>query len=454
MSATPERGLVRGIGLWTAIAIVIGSTIGSGIFRSPAGIANRLPGPAPMLAVWVLGGVFALCGALTLAELASAIPETGGLYAFLKRGWGRLYGFLFGWAQLLIIRAASLGAISITFSEYFWRVLGHDPSVQPYTQYSHYTAAAAILVTAGFNIIGVRWGGMVTSATTLAKFGGLLFIVVVALLLGLPRTGGYFTPAVPAGSFTIPAFGLALVSVLWAYDGWADLSYTAGEVKDPQRNLPRAFILGTLLVIGIYVLANVAYLSVLPVEQIRTSRQVAADVAEQLIGRSGVVFVSVTVMISTFGTLSAVLLTSPRIIFAMADDRLFFQKVAAVHPTFRTPWVAITLIALMGIALVLFLPFERLADTYVIAVLPFYALGVAAVFRLRKLEWYKPTFRTPLYPLVPALFILSTLMLLVNSFLDPATKWWTVGILVVVLLGVPFYRVWFKASGRQGVKTS
>jgi amino acid transporter len=236
------------------------------------------------------------------------------------------------------------------------------------------------------------------------------------------------------------------VSVLWAYDGWADLSYAAGEVKDPQRNLPRAFILGTLAVITIYVLANVAYLSVLPVEQIRTSRLVAADVAEQLIGRSGVVFVSTTVMISTFGTLSAVLLTSPRIIFAMADDGLFFRQVASVHPRFRTPWIAIMLIALMGVGLVLFLPFERLADTYVIAVLPFYALGVAAVFQLRKQPWYTPSFRTPLYPLVPALFILSTLLLLGNAFMDPASRTWAVGILAVVALGVPVYWALFRKT--------
>jgi amino acid transporter len=444
MHASPEQGLVRRIGLWTGIAIVIGSTIGSGIFRSPAGIANRLPGPLPMLTVWVLGGVFALCGALTLAEIASAIPETGGLYAYLKRGWGRIYGFLFGWAQLLIIRAASLGAISITFAEYFWRVLGHDPSVAPYNQYSHYTAAAAIALTAGFNIVGVRWGGMVTNLTTIAKFGGLMFIIAMALVIGLPRTGGHFTPVMPAGSFTLGAFGLGLVSVLWAYDGWADLSYAAGEVKDPQRNLPRAFILGTLAVIGIYVLANVAYLSVLSIEEIRASRLVAADVAERLIGRRGVVFVATTVMISTFGTLSAVLLTSPRIIFAMANDGLFFRAAAKVHPRFHTPWVSITLIAIMGIILVLFLPFERLADTYVSAVIPFYALGVAAVYRLRKQPDFKPTFRTPLYPLVPALFVLSTILLMVNQLLEESSRVPTLIILAVVAVGIPVYRVLWK----------
>ncbi len=437
-SPSPSR-LPRSIGLWSAIALVIGTTIGSGIFRSPAGIAERLPGPLPLLSVWVLGGAFALCGALTLAEVSSAIPETGGLYAFLRDGWGRLYGFLFGWSQLVIIRAASLGAISITFAEYFLRVLGYDPRVAPYDAYSHRIAAVAIVVTATFNIIGVRWGAMITNLTTLAKYGGLLFIIVLALTLGLPQTGGHFTPAVPPGSFSITPFGLALVAVLWAYDGWADLSYAAGEVKDPQRNLPRALIIGTLLVIGIYLLANIAYLSVLDVNEIRVSKLVAADVAERLIGRSGVVFVSVTVMISTFGTLSSVLLTSPRILFALADDKLFFKQVAKVHPTFGTPYVAVILVALMGIAFVLAQGFEKLTDTYVIAVLPFYALGVAAVFPLRKKLGYAPSFKTPGYPVVPIIFIASTIFLLGNAVVEPDTRFWTLGIFAVILAGVPIY---------------
>ena len=441
-SPSPSR-LPRSIGLWSAIAVVIGTTIGSGIFRSPAGIAERLPGPGPLLGVWVLGGVFAICGALTLAEVSSAIPETGGLYAFLRDGWGRLYGFLFGWAQLVIIRAASLGAISITFAEYFMRVLGYDPRVAPYDTYAHRIAAVAIIVTATFNIVGVRWGALITNLTTLAKYGGLLFIIVLALTLGLPQTGGHFTPFIPPGSISIAPFGLALVAVLWAYDGWADLSYAAGEVKDPQRNLPRALIIGTLLVIAIYLLANIAYLSVLDINEIRGSKLVAADVAERLIGRKGVIFVSVTVMLSTFGTLSSVLLTSPRILFALADDKLFFQQVAKVHPRFGTPWVAIILVAIMGVAFVLLQTFEKLTDTYVIAVLPFYALGVAAVFPLRRKPGYQPSFRTPWYPVVPLLFIASTIFLLGNSVVEPDTRIWTLGIFGVILAGVPFY--WFVA---------
>jgi amino acid transporter len=439
MTASDQSGLPRRIGLWSAVAVVVGSTIGSGIFRSPAGIADRIPGPLPLLLIWVLGGVFALAGALSLSEIASYIPRTGGFYAFLREGWGRIPAFLFGWGQLTIVRAAALGAIAITFAEYFLRVLGVDPTIAPYDQYARYVAAAAIALTAGFNIVGVRWGAAVINLTTLAKFGGLLFIVLLALAVGWPRTGGYFTPAMPPGSVQVGAFGLALVSVLWAYDGWADVSYVAGEVTNPQRNLPRAIIGGTLAVLTIYLLANLGYMAVLPIEEIRVSRLVAADVAEKLIGRPGTVFVSTTVMISTFGTLSAVLLTSPRVLFAMADDGMLFTPIAKVHPRYKTPYVAIMLVAFLGLVFVLTRTFEQLADTFVIAMIPFYALGVAAVYRLRARPGYQPVFRTPGYPVVPALFILSVAYLLLNSLIDPTSRMWTFGIFAVLLAGIPVY---------------
>jgi amino acid transporter len=429
------------------MAVVIGSTIGSGIFRSPAGIADRIPGPLPLLIIWILGGLFALCGALTLAELASEVPRTGGFYAFLREGWGRLPAFLFGWGQLTIVRAASLGAIAITFAEYFVRVIGFDPSVAPYDRYAQYIAALAIALTAGFNIVGVRWGSTVINLTTIAKFGGLAFIVVLALAVGWPQTGGHFTPLVPEGSVQAGAFGLALVSVLWAYDGWADVTYVAGEVTDPRRNLPRAIIGGTVAVMAIYVLANVGYMAVLPIEEIRTSRLVAADVAEKLIGQPGVVFVSTTVMISTFGTLSAVLLTSPRVLFAMADDGMLFAPIAKVHPKYQTPHIAIALVATLGLVFVLLLRFEKLADTFVIAMIPFYALGVAAVYRLRRRPGYSPSFRTPGYPVVPALFIASVAYLLLNAFLDESSRAWVIGIFAVLLAGIPVFHITVRKEG-------
>jgi basic amino acid/polyamine antiporter, APA family len=440
--STPPAGsatLKRQLGLWSAVAVLIGSTIGSGIFRSPAGIADRLPGPLPLMSVWVAGGLFALCGALTLAELSGAFPETGGAYVFIREGWGRMPAFLFGWSELVLIRAASLGAISTTFAEYLLRVLGYDPSIAPYTDWVHYVAAIAIALTATFNYVGLRWGSLVQNLTTLAKYGGLLFIIILALAIGLPRTGGHYTPAVPTGSFHVAAFGLALVSVLWAFDGWADLSFVAGEVKDPRRTLPRAIIIGTVAVIAIYLLANLAYMAVLPVEEIRHSRLVAADVAERLMGAPGVILVALTVMLSTFGTLNGTLLTSPRVFFAMADDGLFFRKVASVHPRFKTPYVSILLVTGLGVVFVLARTFEQLADTFVTAIVPFYALAVASVFVLRKRATYDPPFRTPLYPIVPALFILATLFLLGNAIIDPTSRWPTIAVLGIILVGIPVY---------------
>jgi APA family basic amino acid/polyamine antiporter len=441
-STSPSQeplSLRRQLGLWSAVAVLIGSTIGSGIFRSPAGITDKLPGPLPLMSVWIAGGLFALCGALTLAELSGEFPATGGMYVFIREGWGRLPAFLFGWSELVLIRAASLGAISTTFSEYLLRVLGHDPSVAPYSNYVHYVAALAIVLTATFNYVGVAWSSLVLNVTTLAKYGGLLFIIGLAFVIGLPQTGGHFTPAVPPGSFHVAAFGLALVSVLWAFDGWADLSFVSGEVREPRRTLPRAIIIGTLAVIAIYILANLAYLSVMPVEEIRHSKLVAADVAQRLIGAPGVVFVATTVMLSTFGTLNATLLTAPRVFFAMADDGLFFRRMASVHPRFHTPHVSILLASALGVVFVLLRTFEQLADIFVTAIVPFYALAVAAVFVVRKRASYDPPFRTPGYPVVPALFILATFFLLGNAILDPSSRWGTLAVLGVIVLGVPVY---------------
>ena len=456
MTSTPNySALPRRLGLWSAVAVVIGTTIGSGIFRSPAGITNRLPGPLPLFSVWVVGGLLALCGALTLAEVAGAFPQTGGIYVFLREGWGRLPAFLFGWSELVIIRAAALGAIAITFAEYFLRVLGFNPTVAPYDSYAHYVAAAAIIVMAGVNIVGVRFSSLIQNITTIAKYFGLLLIVLIALAIGLPRTGGaYFTPAAPAGSFSISAFGLALVSVLWAYDGWADLSFISGEVKDPRRNMPRALILGAVAIIAIYLLANVAYLAVMPVGEIRTSRLVAADVAQRLVGAAGVTFVATTVMLSTFGTLNGSILTSPRIWFAMADDGLFFRRVAAVHPRFQTPYVAIAIAAALGAGFVLLRTFEQLADTFVTAIIPFYALGVASIYVLRRRPDYDPPFRTPGYPLVPALFVLATIYLLVNALIDPGSRKWTLVVFGLILAGIPaFYLTVGRRSGAVTQRT-
>lgn len=433
------RDLPRKLGVWSALAIVIGTTIGSGIFRSPAAIADRLPGPLPMMGIWVAAGLFVLCGALTLAELAGTYPSSGGPYMFIREAWGKVPAFLFGWTQLVLIRAAALGGISTVFAEYSLRVTGFNPAIEPYASYVHYLAAAAIILVGIFNYVGVKWGSLVQNITTIAKFGALLVIILFAFALGLPQTGGHYTPAVPPGSFSMAPFGLAMVSVLWAYDGWADASFVSGEVKDPRRNLPRALIGGTAAIIAIYLLANMAYLAVLPVEEIRRSPLVAADVAQLVMGGPGVLFVGLTVVVSTFGALNGSMLTGPRTLFALAERGSVFRPLGKVHPRFQTPHVAVTVATLLGVIFVLFADFEGLADAFVTGIVPFYGLAVAAIYPLRRRAAHDPPFRVPGYPVVPALFVLATIYLLSNALIDPSSRWSTAAVFGVILAGIPVY---------------
>ena len=432
--------LPRRLGLWSAVAVLVGSTIGSGIFRTPAIIAARVPAPLPMFGVWVLGGALALCGALTYAELAALFPRSGGVYVYIREGFGRLPAFLFGWTELLLIRASALGAIATPFAEYLLRSLGRDPKIEPNATYVHYVAAGAIVLTATLNYLGVRWSSLILNLTTGAKYGALVMLVILAFVLGQ----GDFVHFSQAGGATTPGlFGLALVSVLWAYDGWGDLSFVGGEVRDPERNLPRALVLGTLSVIAIYLLVNAAYLYLLPIAQMGQSPLVAADAAQLIVGRMGVGLVAVVVMIATFSTLLGSILTSPRIFFAMADDGLLFRQVARVHPRFHTPSVSIVVVAVLGVIWVLLLNFEQLADQFVVAIFPFYALAAAAVFVLRRRQPDRPRpVRVLGYPIVPLLFILATFIILGNALWEHPGP--TGLAFSGILLGVPAYYAWLR----------
>jgi len=442
MAGGAAAALPRRLELVSATAVVIGTTIGSGIFRSPASIANHLPSGPAMIAVWVVGGALALCGAFTLAEVSSVLPETGGFYAFIREGWGRMPAFLFGWTELVIIRAAALGAVATTFAEYALRLHGDAPVLASHDADVHYVAAAAILLLATVNVMGTRLSALVLELTVFAKYGALVFIVIIAVALK-PAT----TVALPVAAHAAPsaisagAFGLALVAVLWAYDGWGDLTFIGGEIRDPSRNLPRALIGGTLAVVAIYLAANVAYLHVVTVNEMRASKLIAADVALRLVGQWGVLVVGIAVVLSTFGTLNGSLLTAPRIFFAMAADGLFFRSLAAVHPRLKTPYVAIALNAALGVTFVLLRSFEQLADTFITAIVPFYALAVAAVFRLRARPGYAPAFRVPAYPFVPALFILAAFYLLGSALIDASSRWPTAAVLLVTIAGVPVYHL-------------
>lgn len=438
---TAPAKLPRTLGLWSSIALVIGITIGSGIFRSPAGIAQKVPNPALMIALWTLGGAITLCGALSLAELAAALPETGGLYAYLREGWGRLPAFLFGWSELVLIRASALGGIAIVFGEYLLRSLGIDPVVHPVA--SHALSAGAIAFAAAANIRGASVGAMIVGVATWMKFAALAVLVLAAFALGSTHGAslGHLT-ASSGPPVSVSAMGLALVSILWAYDGWADLSFASGEVTDPGRNLPRAIILGTVAIIAIYVLTNIAYLYVNPIDAVARSPLVAADTMLALFGRAGVALVSIFVMISSFSSLNGTMLASPRIFFAMADDGLFFDAIAKVHPRYRTPYVAILLAALLGIALVMSRSFERLTDTFVLAIWPFYALGVAAIYRLRRSrpEMARP-YRAIGYPLIPALFVIAVAAFVANSLVSDTTN--SVITFALIFAGVPVFYAFF-----------
>ena len=281
--------LVRRLGLWSSIGLVIGITIGGGIFRTPAGIAARVPDPMWMLGVWVLGGLIVLCGALAFAELSASMPETGGMYVYLREGWGRPYAFLYGWAQLVLIRAAALGGISSVFGEYFLRVVRHRSGGA--SGWADYLAAGAIIFAGVTNIVGVQLGALFAGLSTIAKFGALALLVVASFLLGGGVGASFSNLASNGAAVDAGVFGLALISVMWAYDGFADLTFASGEVKDPQRNLPRAIIIGTMLIIAIYLLANVAYLYVNPIDVMAKSRLIAADTMGALFGQAGVAFI-------------------------------------------------------------------------------------------------------------------------------------------------------------------
>ncbi len=470
--AQGRTSLPRRLGLISAIAVLIGSTIGTGIFRSPAGIATKVPDEGLYLLLWALGGFFSLCGALTLAELAGALPHTGGVFVYLRDGWGKLPAFLFGWSELTIIRASALGAVSTVFAEYFLRLLGKEGEyflrVLRIDNQSaiHYVAAIAILIVAVFNVLGVRMGALVQNLTTGAKYGALVILVLAAFLIGGNNPPP--TPAQPAqitGETTLVMFGLAFISLLWVYDGWADVTFLSGEVKRPERNLPLTIIGGTLAVIAIYLLANFAYLHLLDISQISSSKLVAADTAYRIVGEAGVKLVSIAVMISAFGTLNGSMMTGPRIFFAMADDGLFFKKIASVHPRFQTPHVAIILAAVLSIIFVMVRTFEQLADAFVLAIWPFYAGAVAAVYTLRR---RRPdltrSYRTWGYPITPVLFILAVLFLVGNALVEdlghglrdgfsyyralftgstlPYESSGALLVLVIVLAGIPAFFVW------------
>ncbi|HEX5575326.1 MAG TPA: amino acid permease, partial [Gemmatimonadales bacterium] len=379
----PERDawgerLPRHLGLWSAVAVLIGSTIGSGIFRVPAAVAERLQHPGPVFLAWTIGGVIALFGALTLAELAGALPRSGGVFAYILESFGPLPAFLFGWSELTVIRASALGAIATIFAEY----LGHFIQLSP--MQVRWVAALAVILVGLLNYVGVKRAAALMNLSTVTKYLALAALGLLAFTLG-QGSWSHFSPAW-SGTLNVSLIATSLIAIMWTYDGWADLSFLGGEVKDPGRTLPMALIIGTIGILLIYLLLNVAYVYLVPLPEMARSPLIAATAAERipLFGRGAGGVISAVVMLSCFSTLIGSMMTGPRIFFAMADRGLFFQSIARVSPRFQSPSVAIWLATALGVVYVLLNDFQQLADKFILGIWPFYALAVGAVFVLRR----------------------------------------------------------------------
>ena len=437
--------LVRRLGLWSAVAVLVGSTIGSGIFRTPASVAQRVDDVPLFLLAWVVGAVVVLCGALTYSELAAAFPRSGGVYVFVRESFGRLPAFLFAWAELWVIRPGAYGAIGITASAYTLRTLGHDPAaiiaaVGPLEIRAEQLLGAGYIILVGtVNFFGIHRGAVLQNVSTVFKVGALALLVLVGFALGSPSAelpqGGIFAQRATVG---LSSFLLAMVAILWAYDGWADLAFVGGEVKQPQRTLPRALLIGTGTVVVLYLSANLVYLYLIPIEQMKHAELVAADVARLVIGPAGVVVVSAAIAVSTFGTLNGSMMTAPRIFFAAAEDGLFPRFIARVDRKNHAPTAAVVLMTVMGMIFILIRTFTALADQFIIGIWPFYALAVAGVFVLRRTRpGLERPYRTWGYPVVPLVFLVAALFLLGN-YLVRETASFAVDI-GIILTGVPVY---------------
>jgi APA family basic amino acid/polyamine antiporter len=423
--------------------VVVGGIIGSGIFILPSLVAQRLPSPGLVLAAWLVGGAIALAGAFAFAELATLFPRAGGEYVYLREAYHPLVAFLFGWASLLMIQGGGLGAVAITFAQYSLRLLGRDlsPSI---------AAAVAIAVVAAVNILGVKPGSRLLNVLVILKLGALAVLIGGGLLL---RPAVPAPPAAPSSpvTFSLLAFGTALVPILFAYGGWQSVNLLAEETNEPRRTLPRALMAGTAIVIVVYVLANVVYLTVLSRPGLAATATPAAAAVSRIFGPGADKLISAAIAISAFGFLDLTLLAQTRISYAMGVDGVFLPALGRLHPRFQTPALAIVLQALWGIVLVLTGTYGELVDSVVFGDWIFFGLTVAAVFRFRRtlpMEGRDPgAFRLPGHPIVPALFVAAALLVVASAIRsNPRRSAVGAGLLAA---GVPVYVLYDrKRAGR------
>jgi basic amino acid/polyamine antiporter, APA family len=423
-------GLPRKLGLLDAIAIVLGTVIGSGIFVVPELVARELPSPASIVGVWIFTGVLSLFGALAYAELGAMIPATGGQYVYLREAFGGLPAFLCGWSYFFVALSAALAWLSISFANY----LGYFVPLTPLAIKA--IAVALIGAITAVNYRGVTAGAAVQKIFTLTKIVGLVILIASAFL----ATRHASQPA-PAGGFSLSHFGVAMISCLLSYDGWVALGFTAGEVRDPKRNLLLSAVIGMSVAIAIYVLANIAYLHVLTVREIASSDRVAALAAERAIGPVGGSFITFTILISILGAANGWMLTAPRVYFAQARDGLFFRHFGAIHPRYQTPSFSILMFGGWSALLALSGTYASLASYAMFAVWTFYGLTAIGVILLRRKYPDRPRpYRMTGYPITLLLFIAVAVGFLANTLIaTPGPAF--VGLLLIAT-GIPVYFMW------------
>ena len=445
---TPDSGqpkLLRALGAKTGMALIIGANKGSGIFMVPSSVASLVGSPSLSLLVWICAGILAAAGALCFAELGAAIPHSGGMYVFLKRAYRvDIIAYLFGWATLFITMTGAMGAVASAFARYAGGLFAIDDIWS-----ERFIAVGCILFLTFINCLGIKVGGLFQNIFAFIKVGSVLAVIVTGIVLGQGSTVEW-TPIVQetTGASLIGGFSLAMLGALFAYNGWFFITFISEEVKNPQNNIPRAILGGLGIVMAVYILANLVYLHVLPFEELQQSRRVAADTMNILVGSSGAMAISAFIMLTSFGTVNAQLMATPRVYYAMAKNGFFFRIFQYVHPRFRTP---ISAIVLQGIWASLF----ALTGTYVqlIGFTAFFTyifllLSVIGLIILRRKEPNLPRpYRTWGYPVTPILFIIISAGVLINAFVIDFTRPLTG--LIILAVGLPFYFFWKKNQTTQ-----
>src|SRR5271155_4342558 len=453
-AARPQAShLMRGLGLWSATAIVIGDTIGTGIFLVTSDMARAVGSVKLVFAAWLIGGLIVLFGAFCYAELGAAFPKAGGPYVYLSRGLSPLWGFLFGWMSSFLERPVAMATLAAGFLRFLgflfpvvatplftWHLRSYDytcTAAQP-------LAAVAVLAVTAINYLRVRIGGSIQVLLTSLKIGTILVIVAAGALFAKQHAIAAPSLVAPLGWGTIGAVLTALVPAMWAYNGFNDLGDLGEEILQPEKNIPRAIILGLLTVCSLYLLANVVYFHVLPLPELARSHHLASDVVQSLAGSRGAVWLTIAMAVSALGALHVVVLTGARIPYAMARDGAFFHFAARLHPTFRTPSGSLLFLGSIAALLALSGTYEELYSLFVFAVWIFFALTALALFRLREKE---PRLTRPYrawgYPWTPLIFLVTAIALTVNLWMVRPVRS-SLG-LAVILTGIPFFFRWRKS---------